>query len=244
MNFSEAITPYTDETGLVHPDISHSSQNGLTYLGYTLALKSVLGELNHFDSQNFKVAVSKCSLRPGLIARLPGLTYQQSFDDYQGVICGATLTKSYNVIADVLEFGRNNHLKLGPFKFKYFYNTDRPYTQVDRSGIRNWSAWFGRFPMFRLLVKLLENPRSILYNHIGFNMTSVIKALTANHHDDHAWMFLFVTVEAFGTKGLKAQLTIIMRDRGMTFKKAFAQYFGTKHPITDFIPDEPWAHLV
>lgn len=244
MTFSEAIKEYTDTWGLVHPDQSHSSQNGLTYLAYSLALKSYLGELMRGKNRAlFNVAIKTCSKRPGLVCRVPGPEwgYQNSIDDAIGVICGSWLTLSTTGL-DVLYFGMNHFLNVGPFKFKYFYNTDCPDSQLDSSGKKNWAAWFGLFPIFRVLVSWGSGFERTPFERFVFAFDCLWSACFAKQSDDTPLMMLFLKLQAFGAYRLKALCTRILNMRKITYKKAFGIYFGEAHPLAKYFPiKNPWG---
>lgn len=243
MTFSEAIKEYTDEFGLVHPDKSHSSQNGLTYLAYILALKVYLEELDGRSKGQLDRAVYACSKRPGLICRVPGPAwgYQEGPDDYISVLCASRLAAS-DIGTKMFLYGITHLLEVGPFRFEYFYNTDNPETQFESSGKKNWPAYFGRFPLFRVLLKwACDRPRTRL-DRLIFATDCLWTACLAKQSDDTPLMMLFLKLQAFGSYRMKTLCTRILNMRKITYKKAFELYFKESHPLAQyFLYQNPWG---
>lgn len=243
MTFSEAIKEYTDTWGLVHPDQSHSSQNGLTYLAYSVALKAYLGEFNQADQKDYEMAIKACSKRPGLVCRVPGPEwgYQNSIDDLIGIICGSRITLSATAI-DVYYWGITHFLKLGPFRLAYYYNTDNPESQLESSGKKNWPAYFGRFPLFRFFLNWsFSLPRTRLERFV-FAFDCLWTACFLKQTKDTPLMMLFLKLQAFGAYRLRALCTRILNMRKITYKKAFGIYFGEVHPLAKYFPiKNPWG---
>ncbi len=247
MTFSEEILKFADQYGLIHPDQSHSSQNGVLYTAYALALKAYLGELTHGDQESYEKVIKAVSKRPGLLCRVPGPAwgYQEGPDDYIGAICGSQITDNGPGIgARIYAYGFENKLEVGPLRFRYFYNTDCPGTQLNSSGKKNWPAWLGRVLIFRVLVSWGVGFWRRPWERFIFASDCIWTAAFAKQYQTDPLMMLFMKLQAFGSPRLKSVCATLLAMRKVTFKKAFAQYFGPNHPLVTYMPEEPWANLV
>lgn len=248
MTFSEEIKRYTDEWGLVHPTTVHDSQNGVTYLGYSLALKALTGEMRYEDTVAHVLAIKAVSRRPGLVCRVPearGWGYQNQIDDFIGAICGAKITgTTWSTGASIYAYGFENDLKVGPLRLKYFYNTDCPGTQLNSSGKKNWPAWLGRFPIFRVLVSWGVGFHRTWPERFIFAFDCLWSACFSKQIYDTPIMMLFLKLQAFGSPRLRKICTRILNLRKITYKKAFELYFGQSHPLTRYFPEKnPWGDV-
>lgn len=243
MSFSEAIKPYADKNGLVHPTTTHSSQNGVLYTAYSLALKAYLGELTQTDYEEFQGAINAVAKRHGLICRVPGPEwgYQEGPDDYIGAICGAQITSNgWCVTSRIYAYGFDNKLEVGPFRFRFFYNTDAPGGQLNSSGEKNWPAWLGRFPIFRVLVSWGVGFYRTRLERLIFVTDCLWVAYFAKQTDTDPLMMCLMKLQAFGSDKLKTRVAKILKYRKISFKKAFALYFGESHPLATFCPITLW----
>lgn len=245
MTFSEAIKPFVDKYGLTHPDVSHSSQNGVLYSAYVLALKRHLKDWDdQRDWDGYGHTIHFVSKLNGLICRVPkekGWGYQEGPDDFIGAICGLEITKNRKPIKRMYEYGQVNKLTVGPLRFKYFYNTDCPGDQWNSSGQKNWPAYFGRFLIFRILLKWGAKGERTWLERFIFAADCLWTAEFAKQTDDTPLMMLFLKLQALGSDRLRTRCAKILKKRKIEIKKAFELYFGPKHPLAVFCPRNPWG---
>lgn len=138
-------------------------------------------------------------------------------------------------------YGFDNKLEVGPLRFRYFFNTDRPGEQLNSSGRKNWPAWLGRFPIFRVLVSWGVGFNRTKLERLVFALDCLYVAHFAKQTDDTPLMMLFLKLQSFGSPRLRKLVAHILKLRNISFKKSFELYFGTNHPLFLFCPQNLWG---
>lgn len=143
---------YKDANGLVwptmNPPVSRGAGNGVLYLSEEMAFLVKRNAVAAGDREDFVKTIRSLQAAPGLINRNPAGPKQPKFhddqegpDDYIGMVAAAHMLggPAQQLANEVAAYG-DSHL--------WFMNNARENSSLDRSGRRNVSAIFTRFPQY------------------------------------------------------------------------------------------------
>lgn len=234
MSLAKQISHYKDRWGLVHPTHAKNSQNGLLYTAYYIGHLKRRGELTYERMHEFYGTLINCQVYLGMPQRSPECVLQESIDDYWGVACATFMCGHYVSAFYILRYGWMSRLILGPIKLPYFYNTERPGTQLNAKGKKNWDAWLGRFPTVVIMLKWATSMPRNPFQRLIFALDCLKTAcFTSSKHQD-PWMMLDLALTAFGSPRLVSWVHKVMSYRKLTFKQFYHAYFGPTHPLTTY----------
>lgn len=161
MLLDELSNGWVDGNGLVSPEpcdptnLNSASGNGVLYTAEAILTLDRRGELTPGALALWMHSLSRCFVDSGLLARAPlGKSFAldiEQIDDYHGILA-VSARFDYRVAEEILDYGRNVRVKIGPLRLPFWYNSTNPSDPLRdiRSGKIAWSACF--FPRFPQLV--------------------------------------------------------------------------------------------
>lgn len=243
MTLSEAIRPYRDQYGLVHPNRDLNSTNGLTYTAYYMALLKERGELTEQECEAYSRTVLACEKEPGLLNRYPNHWQQQKIDDYACTIRGAEITGRRGLAWRIDEYGKNHAMTFGPIKRHYFYNNERPGTNLDHQDALNWAAlWIGNQPLFKIYLSWARGNPHGSWESFLFRQNCIITARVSDPGNQDAFLQLWLSLVAFGDreKDTRSAVIEIMKNRKISFRQSFESYFTEGCPFPEYFNEPTW----
>lgn len=84
-------TKFTDQFGLVAPNASRASTNGVCYTGEAMVIGLLNGEMDDVRRTWWKALMTSCEVAPGVLKRTPTDLEPEAPDDYYGYLAGARI---------------------------------------------------------------------------------------------------------------------------------------------------------
>lgn len=166
MNLRDEIKKFTDEYGLVHPNGSGSSLNGLSYTAEYYVLLKLRGELTRDDLTTYESIVKTLKTNDTWnLHRLPGNKDQQAWDDYANTLAACSVFNNPIWGLELTHTIRQQHFYMN--NEIYMREGATKYKHPD--GRWNKSAFIGRFPQIHFLTALAEGSApSVLVQFLWF----------------------------------------------------------------------------
>lgn len=151
MNLKEAIKPFTDQYGLVHPNGSAESLNGLSYTAEYYVLLKLRGELTSQDMERYETTVKLLKTNDTWnLHRFPGNKDQQAWDDYANTLAACSALGnpiwgyelSHTIYNQFFYMNNEIYMREGATQFRH------------PDGRWNVSAFIGRFPQIHFVTAL------------------------------------------------------------------------------------------
>lgn len=143
MSLRREIRPYTDRNGLVTPGLydgqhDRGSDNGVCFTSEYYILLADNQQIQPGDKEEYTRLINSCSVRPGLIARAPGVNQGgPPPDDLYAVAAASRVLDLPEIAKAVCDYGDAN---------RWIFNADRPGNPHWYEEGKDFEAWLGRQP--------------------------------------------------------------------------------------------------
>lgn len=225
-SFTEEMTSYFGEDGLVMPRKASPSNNGVLYTAIYMMIAERIGEYENIRIPRIADAFNPLIVQPGLIRRSKTCADQEGPDDYVGFLAVAHLY--YYVWAEeFLAYGWSNY---------------GCYNNVD-PGQFTWSAFLWRQPQLIAHAKYAAYERPNVFLRFAWIMTILLAGFRSPPSNTDARTLSWLLIQVWDGNGFFCKLAVnawkkrLFRDYPCGMKDVFRIYFGDEHPFTTYVPN-------